>query len=89
MTQKTGKIISRAKALKISRKFLIDAEKERIKIAAIEASKGEKMKLSELAKKAARLPHLEFDWAGVEQWNEESFTDNINNFDDLLSYIES
>ena len=40
------------------------------------------MKLKNLAKKAARLPELSFDWGGVEHYRDETINDNT-----IMKYI--
>lgn len=47
------------------------------------------MQLVELAKKAAKLPDLEFDWTGKEQWNEAVFDNNIETPEEIIKYIKA
>ena len=46
------------------------------------------MKLSDLARKASRLPELKFDCAGTEQWHERTFDVEIINLYDLIKYTK-
>jgi hypothetical protein len=45
------------------------------------------MKLSELAKKANRLPDIEFQWTGAEQWHDEVFRTNVSSLPQAIDYI--
>ena len=45
------------------------------------------MKLKTLAKKAASLPDLDFDWAGAEQFHSDVFDTNITDLPSVIGYI--
>lgn len=47
------------------------------------------MQLVELAKKAAKLPDLEFDWTGKEQWNEAVFDNKVETSEEIVKYIKA
>lgn len=46
------------------------------------------MQLKKLAEKAARLPSLEFDWAGGEQWNSDVFDREVIDLPSSIAYIK-
>ena len=45
------------------------------------------MKLADLARKASRLPDLEFDWAGLEQWDSAVFEREVKTLPDAISSL--
>ena len=47
------------------------------------------MKLSDLAKKAAALPDLNFDWAGPEQWHDGVFAKEVTTLPEAIKYIDA
>lgn len=46
------------------------------------------MNLAELAKKAAALPDLDFNWGGPEQWHPDVFKREVKTLPDAIKYIE-
>ncbi len=46
------------------------------------------MKLKDLAEKAARLPDLDFDWSGPEQYHPDVFLSETNDLPSLRIYVE-
>jgi len=46
------------------------------------------MKLKDLAEKAARLPDLDFDWPGPEQYHSNVFLSETNDLPSLRVYVE-
>lgn len=47
------------------------------------------MKLSQLAKMAADLPTLDFNWPGPEQWHADNFDRNVADFDAMKEYVDA
>ncbi len=45
------------------------------------------MNLRTLARKAANLPDLDFDWAGIEQFHSEVFERSITDLPSVIGYI--
>ncbi len=46
------------------------------------------MKLKTLAQKAAKLPDLEFDWTGEEQWHSTVYDREIVDLPSLIGYVK-
>ena len=46
------------------------------------------MKLKDLAEKATRLPDLDFDWSGPEQYHPDVFSSETNDLPALRIYVE-
>ncbi len=47
------------------------------------------MNLKTLAKKASRLPEIEFDFAGVERWHPEVFKKEVKDLKSVIRYIDN
>ncbi len=47
------------------------------------------MKLSDLARRAARLPVIDFEWGGPESWHEAVFKRTVTDLPTVISYVEA
>lgn len=46
------------------------------------------MKLAELARKASKLPDIDFEWPGPEQFSDYNFQEATKTHDDLVKYVD-
>lgn len=46
------------------------------------------MKLSDLARKANRLPDLDFEWGGPECWHDDVFERQVQTLPEAIDYIK-
>ncbi len=47
------------------------------------------MKVSDLARLAARLPEINFEWGGPECWHEDVFKRQVTDLPTMISYVEA
>lgn len=47
------------------------------------------MRLSDLARKAAALPDIEFEWPGAEHWHDDVFQREVKTVEDAKAYIDA
>lgn len=47
------------------------------------------MKLAVLAKQAAAMPKVEFEWAGAENWHPEVFKTRVTTLPQAIEYIDA